>query len=310
MFKTKLQIAIDLMDRALKNGVRVAHWTFDEFYGRDSKFPDELDDRNQRFVCEIPRKTRVWTAEPRVIVDGVTADSQDTTDSSEVVKNRTPCEVQSLLRHSIKFLTQSWQHYRIKDTDKGPEVWKIKHLTVWRQTSHGPPKRCTLIVARNVRTNETKFFFASGVVGERGVTLRGLLRVAFGRRGIEAELRVGKEELGMDHFEVRGWRCIHRHYYVTALSFLLCSRIRRSLDDQKDPGTLTIEQVRRSINCWLQYSHLPPHLRDAEFQKELDNQRYYQQRNAQARASHTITRKKLYRQLGIDVDKIKSCIQI
>ena len=24
-----------------------------------------------------------------------------------------------------------------EDTDKGPEVWKIKHLTVWRQTSSG-----------------------------------------------------------------------------------------------------------------------------------------------------------------------------
>ena len=117
------------------------------------------------------------------------------------------------------------------------------------------------------------------------------------------------KELSMDHFEVRGWRCIHRHDYVTGLSFLLCSRIRQSLD-KNETRQLTVEQVRRSINTWLLYRDLPPRLRDEKYQKELNDQRYYQQRNAQSKASHTKTRIELYRKMGIDVDKIKSCIQI
>ena len=139
------------------------------------------------------------------------------------------------------------------------------------------------------------------------MTLRGLLRVAFKRWTIEACFRVAKEELGMDHFEVRGWRCIHRHYYVTALSYLLCSRIRQSLD-QHETKELTVEQVRRSVNAYLAHHDLPPLLRDEAFEKELADQLYYQQRNAQAKKSHTKTRIKLYLQLGIDIDKIKSCI--
>lgn len=300
---------MDLVDRAATNGIRVAWWTFDELYGRDSKLLDGLDQRKQRFVCEIPNNTRVWTKKPDVITHEEHTGPGRPKSTPRVADHQTPREVRSLLNHSVKFLTQTWQKYRIKDTDKGPEVWKIKHLTVWRQTSKGlPSTRCTLIIARNVRTNETKFFLANVVVGEDGVTLRGLLRVAFGRWAIEAELRVSKEELGMDHFEVRGWRCIHRHYYVTGLSFLLCSRIRQRLDKNKT-RELTVEQVRRSLNCWLQYHSLPPNLRDEEFQKELRDQHYYQQRNAQARKSHTKTRRNQYLKLGIDVDKIKSCIQ-
>lgn len=61
---------------------------------------------------------------------------------------------------------------------------------------------------------------------------------------------------------------------------------------------------------WLQYHDLPPHLRDEKFEKELDDQRYYQRRNAQAKKSHTKTRIQLYLKLGIKVDKIKSCVQI
>ena len=145
------------------------------------------------------------------------------------------------------------------------------------------------------------------VVGRAGVTLRWLLRVAFSRWVIEACFRVAKEELGMDHFEVRGWRCIHRHYYVTALSYLFCSRIRQSLDKDQT-GELTVEQVRRSVNSYLTHQYLPTPLRDDALEKELAGQRYYQSRNAQSKKSHTKTRIELYLNLGIDVGKIKSCI--
>jgi hypothetical protein len=87
----------------------------------------------------------------------------------------------------------------------------------------------------------------------------------------------------------------------------LCNRIRQSLD--KHPtGTLTVEQVRRSLNAYLAHHYLPPLLRDEAFEKELADQHYYQTRNAQAKKSHTQTRIAYYLKLGIDVDKIKSCL--
>ena len=298
-----------LIDRALRNGIRVAAWTFDELYGRDSKFLDGLEDRKQAYVAEIPSDTRVWTSKPNVIRTVPTKSSQGRPKKTPRVARRRPaCEVRNLLKYSSKFQEQSWQRYRIKDTEKGPEVWEIKWLRVWRKTDTKLPSRQqTLIVARNVRTGEVKFFLSNQVVGRDGVTLRWLLRVAFGRWVIEACFRVAKEELGMDHFEVRGWRCIHRHYYITALSSLLCSRIRQSLD-REQTGELTVEQVRRSANAYLSYHHLTPQLRDEAFKKELADQRYHQERNDQARKSHTKTRIKLYLDLGIDVDKIRSCI--
>lgn len=304
-FQTKPQIAIDLIDRALGNGVRVAYWTFDELYGRDSKFLDALHARKQSFVGEIPCNTRVWTTKPKVITNEDHKGVGQPKKTPRVDANAKPSKVRDLLKHSSKFYLRRWQNYRIKETHKGPEVWKIKHLRVWRQTSeHLPSIRHTLITARSVRTGEMKFFIANGVVGENRVTLRGLLRVAFGRWAIEAEFRISKEELGLDHFEVRGWRCIHRHYYLVGLSFLLCSRIRQSLD-QNDTGRLTVEQVRRSLNAWLQHRLLPEDILNRELMKLL----YYQRRNALAIKSHTKTRIRLYAKLGIDVENIKSCTQ-
>ena len=297
-----------MIDRALNNGIRVAAWTFDELYGRDSKFLDGLDDRKQAYVAEIPSDTRLWTTKPTVIRTAPKTSKGRPKKTPRVARRRPACEVRNLVKYSSKFHEQSWQRYRIKDTENGPEVWEVKWLRVWRKTEDKlPSQQQTLIVARNVRTGEMKFFLSNQIVGRRGVTLRWLLRVAFGRWAIEASFRVAKEELGMDHFEVRGWRCIHRHYYVTGLSHLLCSRIRQSLD-KNQTGRLTVEQVRRSLNTYLAHHHLPLPLRDEAFEKELADQSYYQERNAQAKKSHTKTRIKLYLKLGIDVDKIKSCI--
>lgn len=299
---------MDLIDRALDNGIQVAAWTFDELYGRDSKFLDGIEEKNQAFVAEIPSDTHLWTRKPKVIRKAAGRRKGRPKKIPRVRRQPVACEVRNLARYSPVFQQQSWQKYRVKDTEKGPEVWEVKWALVWRKTgSQLPSNQQTLIVARNVRTGEVKYFLSNQVVGRAGVTLRWLLRVAFSRWAIEAIFRVTKEELGMDHFEVRGWRCIHRHYYVTGLSHLFCSRLRQSLD-RDGTRQLTVEQVRRSVNTYLAWHDLPPPARDEAFAKELSDQHYYQTRNAQARKSHTKTRVKKYLEQGIDVDKIKSCL--
>ncbi len=165
-------------------------------------------------------------------------------------------------------------------------------------------------------TGEVKYFLSNRMPGERNpvtgkwVSLRWLLRVAFGRWSIESCFREGKEELGLDHYEVRGWRCVHRHFYVTQLSHLFCARVRQEYDNVSgEPSDrLTVEQVRSATNVWLEAADLPTAIRQKRFEKELKKQQYHQRRNRQARISHTKTTTKRLAALKIDVDKIKSCI--
>jgi hypothetical protein len=161
-----------------------------------------------------------------------------------------------------------------------------------------------------VLTSEVKYFVSNRVPGEPGVTLRWLLRVAFGRWPVESCFREAKEELGMDHYEVRGWRCLHRHFFVTQLSQLFCARVRQKYDDTagKLADRLTVEQVRGATNTWLSAADLPRAARRTRYEEELAKQRYYQRRNRQSRTSHTKTRLARFNALGIDVERIKSCL--
>ncbi len=304
-----------MIDRALDHGVRLRAWTFDELYGRDTAFLDGLEERKQIFVAEVPTNFHGWLRPPRVLRDGPSPRRGPKKKYPRLACGRPSSEVQNLVRYSPVFRRQTWQRYRIKDTERGPEVWEVKWAVFWRKGSNGlPGRRHCLIVARNVLTGEVKYFVSNRVPGRRDrggrITLRWLLRVAFQRWSIESCFRLAKEELGLDHYEVRGWRCLHRHFYLTQLTQLFCARIRQKFDagtDRSDPlEHLTTEQVRRAMNAWLEaaVAHLTPTER---LKQEQDTQEYYQRRNAQARRSHTKTRKALLKSLGIDADRIKCC---
>jgi SRSO17 transposase len=310
-FRTKPEIALEQVARALVNGVHVRAWNFDALYGRDGPFLDGLEELGQTFVGEVPANFHGWTQKPEVRRKAPKSGRGQHKKYPCLARRRPSCEVQNLVKYSPFFVEQSWQRYRIKDTDKGPQVWEVKWSVLWRKGKDSlPGRRHCLIAARNVLTGELKYFLANCIPGERGVTLRWLLRVAFGRCSIESCFREAKEELGFDHYEVRGWGCIHRHFFVTQLSHLFCARMRQKYDD---PGAgqldrLTVEQVRSAMNTWLDTADLKPAARQKRYEKELHKQRYYQGRNRQARRSHTKTRIKQLQSQGIDVDRIKSCI--
>ena len=287
-------------------------WTADELYGRDGKFLDGLDQRGETFVVEVPPNAHVWLAKPKVLRKPPPNRRGRPFKYPRLRKrDQQPSEAKSLAKYSPAFREQTPQRYRIKDTHRGSEVWEICWEKCWRKTHTNKlvSKQGTLLVARNVLTGEMKYFMANCVPGRNGWSLRKILRVAFGRWPVEDCFREAKEELGLDHFECRGWRCIHRHLYVTILSHLFCARVRQQLSPDEDVLSgelLTMEQVRRAANVFVASLCLPRRSREKLYRAESARQSYYASRNAQASKSHRKTRHKRLAGLGVDPDKIKS----
>jgi hypothetical protein len=146
------------------------------------------------------------------------------------------CEVRNLATYSAVFRKQKWQRFRIKDGEKGPIVWEVKHAPFYRKQGDGglPGPAHTLIVARNVLDpKQIKYFASNMVIDGQAVTVEWLLWVAFSRWPIERCFEIAKSELGMDHFEMRSWRGIHRHFYITQVSQLFCARVHQQLREKK-----------------------------------------------------------------------------
>jgi hypothetical protein len=114
-------------------------------------------------------------------------------------------------------------------------VWEVKWSKFYRKQGEDSlpgPAHC-LIIARNVlNPKEVKYFVSNMLPGSNGITMEKLLKIAFSRWPIERCFELAKNEIGMDHFELRSWNGIHRHLYISQLSILFCSRVHQSLREK------------------------------------------------------------------------------
>ena len=228
VYRPKWQIALDQYKRSLSNGLRFTWLTFDEGYGGKPPFMRQLDAMGQNYVAEIPRSFRVWTRCPEVVHrEHETHRFRGRPRKFPRLRVRTPSRaaVGNLLAHSSILRKIPWEPYRIKDGEKGPMVWEVKHIPVWLPDERALPTRAHhLLIARNAADrSEIKFFLSNA---PQGATTEELLLVAFSRWKIEQMFRETKSELGFDQFEVRKHLCIKRHLIISCVSHLFLAEFR------------------------------------------------------------------------------------
>jgi SRSO17 transposase len=245
IYRKKTAIALEQVSRSMQNGIRVFAWTFDEWYGRDGDFLDGLETRGQNYVGEVPSDFSGWLYEPEILITPTAQERHKRGRKRHfprLSRKALPAsELRNLLVYSRVFQNQKWEKFHIKDSEKGPIVWEVKHARFYRkQGADGLPGPAHyLIIARNVLDpKETKYFVSNMIPGSNGITLEKLLWTAFSRFPIERCFEVGKRELGMDHFEVRDWTAIHRHFYISQLSYLFCACMHQKLREKNDKGFL------------------------------------------------------------------------
>jgi len=248
-FRTKWQIALDLIRQALGHGVRCAWWTFDEGYGEVPAFLQALTDLGQRWVAEVPKSVMGWLVEPVVLQRGAYQGMGRPRRYPRLAKkNLPPCRLDDLLKHSPVLRQVPWESFHIKDTHKGPLVWQAKAHRIYLKepvAAGVPPQRdlmvpslaLWLIVAKNPLTGEIKYFLSNAAAG---VPLEVLLRVAFSRWHIERCFQDEKGELGLDHFECRRYVAVQRHLLLTAISHLFLARLKRRLHTEGEKKSLAV----------------------------------------------------------------------
>jgi len=228
--RSKPQIALQQIERALGNGIRVAAWTFDEHYGQSYDLLDGLDRLGQTYVAEVPCTFCGWAKEPAVLHRPTPRQMRRNGRTRRFPRlsatSPTVSQVRNLLNHSPAFADQAWTPVHIKNGEKGATVREVKAVRFFMRRDGLPTRPHWLIVTRHPRTGERKFFVSNA---SPGVPLEWLLHVAYSRWPIEQCFREEKDELGFDHFEVRGWRSIHRHMVLSQVSHLFANKMRQQL---------------------------------------------------------------------------------
>jgi len=212
-YRPKWQIALDLLDRAMNNGVRFKYLAADEWYGRTEGFRAGVDARGLRYVVEVDRSQLGWTRCPKVVVPGASGRGRPPSAPRLAKGAAAARRVDALWKRG----GPSWECFHIKNTHKGPVVWEVRAVRFFPCEYTLPACECWLMVARNVLDGEVKYFLSNAPAD---TPVEVLLHVAFSRWRIERVFEDGKGEIGLDHFEVRQYRPLMRHLILSMVSFL------------------------------------------------------------------------------------------
>lgn len=219
--RTKWQIALALIGRTLADGVSLRWITADEDFGRVSEFTAGVERMGLLYVNEVPKSVEGWSLH-------------------RLRRKRRAARVDSLWRRG----GPSWATYHIKDTSKGPVVWRAR-ATRFLPKAPAPDERREhwLVVAENVLTNETKYFLSNA---SAETPVESLLTVAFSRWHVERSFEDAKQEVGLGHFEVRRYQPVQRHLAVSMASLLFLARAsHRSRRGGKGAHDAAADQGRR-----------------------------------------------------------------
>jgi SRSO17 transposase len=261
-FRSKLEIAIEEVDRTRAAGVRFGCVLADAGYGLSAPFRHALSERGLLWAVGIPRHQKVYPADVALIfpVAGRGRPRQ------RHIPDRKSIAADAMLAGS------SWRTVSWRRGTKGRLSARFAAVRV--RVADGPTQRIRDMGHQHMPGDEAWLIGEHRASGERKYYLSNLpsktpikaLAGTIKARWIcEQAHQQLKEELGLDHFEGRSWHGLHRHALMTmvAYAFLQHRRLATAKRGKKIRWTTATAKLASGPSChhgshhWLATSAMP-----------------------------------------------------
>jgi len=233
-FCTKPELALALTDQLRQWGLTQLPVLADTAYGRSTEFRQGLVDRQLQYVVGVDPDTVIWTEPTRRIQP-----------PRQGGKGHPPAPYYKDKPTSLEAMAPTlpaggWKKVRWRQGSQGPQESRFAARRV--QPAHGHTRSqaeleevWVLIEWPTDAKAPIKYWFSNL---PRDTSLKRLVRLAKLRWRVEQNYQQLKEELGLDHYEGRGWRGWHHHVTLVCLAyaFLLLER-QRSKKNSHDDST-------------------------------------------------------------------------
>jgi SRSO17 transposase len=189
--RTKPQLALELLERALDAGVPAAWVTGDEVYGSDGKLRRALEARGQAYVLAV-RSNESTTTWPPYGPPGQVR----TADVAAAVP------------------TAAWQRLSCGEGAQGPR-WYDWAVVPLRPALRDGWIHAVLLRRHPERVAELAYYL---VYAPATAPLPEIVRAAGARWTIDDLFKLAKGQVGLDHYEVRSWQGWYRHITLALLA--------------------------------------------------------------------------------------------
>ncbi len=247
----------------------------DAAFGRDLTLLNHIEEYGKFYFAEIDCSTLVWKHWPPVWSTMFSPPiGRPPTHERVAPDAATPLRVDQL---GLSLACDRWQPVIVHEGSKGPLAVEITTLRVVFREDRLPAREEWLVIRRASRQQPLKDWKFFRCNAPATTPFNTLARLTAWRWPIETTIEECKGELGLDHYEVRGWTGWHHHFTMTMLAHHFLVRLRVQLGH--DAPALTVSQTRRLLQVVL-----PKREFDAE--SALAEIKRTQQQNYAAYRSH------------------------
>jgi SRSO17 transposase len=232
-FATKTAIALQQIRKAVEEEVIPAPVLADAAYGNDSQFREGLTELGLEYVVGVQKSTTVWRAGKAPLPAKRWKGKGRPPTLLRRDKNHQPISVKQLAESlaASAWENVSWREgtkQRLRSRFAALRV-RVAHRDYWR--SELPAEEWLLIEWPPEESEPTKYWLATLSAEAK---LAALGKLAKHRWIIERDYEELKQELGLGHYEGRGWRGFHHHgtLCIAAYGFLVAERSRFSPSDR------------------------------------------------------------------------------
>jgi SRSO17 transposase len=210
VFRTKPELALDMVQQAVTRGLPFRWVTADSVYGGSPTFVQGVRGLGRWYVVDSSADARVWLTEPEVIPAGTQGRRGRATAKPKVATK--PERVDEVV---ARLPAKAWRRVVVGEGSQGPRLYEYAVLGVWFSEEGLPSGPERLLVRRSLGQRAEVKYHRSNAPAEIG--LEKLAQVRGGHWSVEQGFQAAKGECGLDEYETRGWVGWHHH---TALSLL------------------------------------------------------------------------------------------
>ena len=237
VFKTKVELAWEMILHAKGNSVPFGWIGIDCFYGKDSWLRNQIDSEGMVYIADVPCDTLVWLERPTTGVperkEGVRGRSPT---REKVIEGSDPIHVRDL---KDQLESDQWNHVFIRDTER-KKLWSnIVAVRVYPVEDDLPGDEVWLIIRKDDGEKKVKYQLSNA---SQEITVSRLAQMSGSRYWIERTFEDGKGIAGLADYQVRSWTGWHHHMTMTLLAMLYIMSL--TMDLGKKAEFLTVQDVK------------------------------------------------------------------
>ena len=230
VFRTKPELALELV-RTVGPQVRHGWVTFDEGYGKDPGFLSGLEELNERYIGEVPKSFRGWLRRPKVEQPKPGRGGRPRRKPRVRAGEPAPQTVEEI---AASLPSTAWKRLSFREGTKGTQQAHFAAVRIVAERDDLPGPDLWLVIERSCDQAPYIKYYVSNAAPE--CPLLEMAQAGHNRWPVEDCFLRGKQELGLDDYEVRGWRGWHHHMTLVMLALWFLVLEKRRLGGKNRDG--------------------------------------------------------------------------